>query len=120
MNLTPAEMVLRCYAKKEQGKWQAYCLDLCLAAQADTFEDAKRKLKEQIATYVYDAVAGPDQEHADYLLNRTAPLWFVLKYDAYVILQHVGGLGGNVRRVFKEVIPLIPQVLAVPPRALHA
>jgi hypothetical protein len=117
MNLTPAKMVLRCYAKKEQGKWQAYCLDLCLAAQADNFEEAKRKLKEQIASYVYDAVAGPDQEHADYLLNRTAPFWFVLKYEAYVVLQHVGGMGDNVRRAFKTVLPLIPEGLAIQPGA---
>jgi hypothetical protein len=108
MEFAPVKLVLRCYAKKEQGKWQAFCLDLCLAAQADTFEEAKVKLKGMIASYVYDAVAGADREHASYLLSRRAPLIYRLKYHTYVALRTIGALQNSVRRAFLEVIPLVP------------
>jgi hypothetical protein len=108
MELSPMDLVLRCYAKKEQGKWQAFCLDLCLVSQADTFEDAKKKLEEMIVSYVYDAVVGEDKEHVAYLLGRKAPLVYRLKYYAYILLHRLGALQNNVRRAFQEAIPLAP------------
>jgi hypothetical protein len=108
MNLSPSDLVLRCYAEREQGKWQAFCLDLCLAAQADEFDDAKRKLEEMILSYVYDATVGEDREHAAYLLTRKAPLWHRAKYYVYLALQNLGMLGENVRRTFQEALPLTP------------
>jgi len=113
MEFTPTKLVLRCYAKKEQGKWQAFCLDLCLAAQADTFEMAKLKLEDMIVSYVFDAVAGEDREHASYLLNRKAPPKYIAKYYAYLALQHFGMLRDGVRRAFQEAIPLAPTPLHV-------
>ena len=108
MEFAPVELVVRCYAKKDQGKWQAFCLDLCLAAQADTFEAAKLKLEDMIGSYVYDAVAGEDREHASYLLSRKAPLIYRLKYYTYVALKRIGALQDHARRAFLEVIPLAP------------
>lgn len=59
--------------------WVAYCLDLSLAAQADSFEAAKSKLEEQLTELVED-LDGQDSQHAHYLLKRRAPLSVWLRY----------------------------------------
>ena len=53
-----ADLVYRGYAKREGALWVAVCLDFCLAAQADTAEEATQKLSRQIQDYIYDAIAG--------------------------------------------------------------
>jgi hypothetical protein len=63
------------------------CLDFNLAAQGDSFEEAKSKLEAMIADYVYDALAGEDKPYAAQLLARRAPLSFWLKYYFYVFLE---------------------------------
>ncbi|MDP3009918.1 MAG: hypothetical protein Q8N30_12730, partial [Methylococcales bacterium] len=42
------ETRLRCYAKKEQSYWVAVCIDLSLAAQADSMKEAIQKLESMI------------------------------------------------------------------------
>ncbi len=63
-------LILRCYAKYDEGQWIAFCLDFDLAAQADTFEQAKTKLENMIKEYVFDALVGEDKEYAEQLLTR--------------------------------------------------
>lgn len=70
---------VRCYAKRIDGQWVAVCIDLCLAAQADTYQEAKAKLEAQIQEYVYEALT-IDREHAQDLLNRKAPLANRIEY----------------------------------------
>lgn len=70
---------VRCYAKKDGDQWVAVCVDLCLAAQADSYEDAKRKLDSQVRDYVFEALT-VDQEHAAELLARKAPLANRIEY----------------------------------------
>lgn len=73
--------ILRCYAKKEQAHWVAVCIDLGLAAQAESLEQAKRKLESMVETYIQEAVT----IHKDYtkqLLSRQAPLSQRLEYFA--------------------------------------
>jgi 1,4-dihydroxy-2-naphthoyl-CoA synthase len=57
------DLILHCFADKSGDQWQAFCLDLTLAAQGDTFEDARAKL---------DAVAAPwgEREIATGLVTR--------------------------------------------------
>ncbi|MFZ5579878.1 MAG: type II toxin-antitoxin system HicB family antitoxin [Pseudomonadota bacterium] len=76
----PRQLILRCLASKEDGQWVTFCLDFDLATQADTLEEAKRKLEAQIKEYVYDALAGEDQEFAEQLLSRRAPWHLWLRY----------------------------------------
>jgi predicted RNase H-like HicB family nuclease len=73
---------LKCYAEKEADCWVAVCLDFNLAAQGDSFEEAKSKLEAMIADYIYDALAGEDKPYAAQLLARRAPLSAWLKYYA--------------------------------------
>ena len=63
------ELILRCYGEKIGDTWQAFCIDLNLAAQGDSFPEVKAKLNQQIYSYVYDALVGEDKEYADQLLN---------------------------------------------------
>jgi hypothetical protein len=102
------ELFLRCFAEKKGDLWQAFCLDLNLAAQGDTSEEARRKLHAQIAEYVYDALAGPDQEYADQLLKRPAPASIRARYYFYNALFKVGQLHNGVHLLFKERLPLVP------------
>lgn len=112
-SMRPCELVVRCYA--EQGadhQWVAVCLDLALAAQADSFNEAKAKLDEQIREYVFDALAGEDVAHAEYLLSRRAPLRFWLRYWFLILLGRMRNNGngdGRAKQVrFAEQMPLVP------------
>lgn len=71
--------VLRCYAEKKDGLWIAACPQFTLAAQGDSFEEAKGKLEEQIKSYVVEALT-VDKEHAAELLSRKAPLSMQIRY----------------------------------------
>lgn len=69
---------LRCMAYKQDGVFVAVCLDLSLAAQADSLQGAKEALEAQIMDYIQEALDEP--QYASDLLNRKAPLPLWLKY----------------------------------------
>lgn len=95
-------LVFRCFAERSEGQWQAFCIDLTLAAQADTYAEARQKLHEQINSYVFDAIAGDDQEHAVYLLQRRAPIYYRLKYQVLAICEHFRRAKDRVRCAFEK------------------
>ena len=70
---------VRCYVKKTGEQWVAVCVDLCLAAQSDTFNGARRELESQVRDYVLEALT-VDVKHADVLLSRRAPLSNRIEY----------------------------------------
>lgn len=115
MDLTPSRLIVRCYAEKIEDQWQAFCLDLTLAAQADSFEEVKSKLDAMIADYIIDALSGQDKEFAESLLPRRAPFRYWAKWYLYVGLCKIGVARSEIRRLFNAVLPLAP----VPPTA-HA
>ena len=106
--MKPKDLILRCYAERKDGQWQAFCLDLCLAAQGESFEEVKRSLEAMIREYVVDALAGVDKEFAGKLLRRPAPLKYWLAYYAYLTLFKIGVMGDHFKRLFIETMPLIP------------
>lgn len=69
---------LRCMAYKEDGLWVAVCVDLSLAAQANSFDEVQHKLNEQIKDYVIEAIEDKDYGHQ--LLTRKSPVSIMLKY----------------------------------------
>lgn len=110
-NLSPAQLLIRCFAEKKQNQWQAFSLEFGLAAQADSLPEVKRKLESMIQAYVYDALVGEDRGHADELLNRAAP-WFVYaKYYCILLLSHVAKAKEAVQ--FKEPVALEPRMCPV-------
>ena len=101
-------LILRCYAKHNEGQWIAFCLDFDLAAQADTFEQAKTKLESMIKEYVFDALVGEDKEYAEQLLFRSAPMFEWLKYYFYVFRYRFIHAKTGLYHLFKEPLPLTP------------
>lgn len=72
---------LRCYAEKQGNLFVAVCIDLSLAAQADSMEEARRKLEAQIVDYLHDVLNGPERAHIQDLLPRKSPLSLRLRYQ---------------------------------------
>jgi len=105
-------LVIRCYAERKDGIWQAFALEFDLAAQADSLSDVKLKLESMVDSYVYDALVGDDRQHArELLFHRKAPwsLWF--KY--YRARAERGfGVKSKRSRPYREPLRLIPQACA--------
>lgn len=106
--MKPNNLILRCLAERDGDVWVASCLDFCLAAQGDTFEEAKVKLEAMIEEYVYDATVGEDKEHGPELLSRRAPFSTIAKFHAYRMLNYIGMLKDGMHRLFNESLPLGP------------
>lgn len=66
--------VLYCYATGREGAWVAICLDLDIAVQGSSFEEASTLLQEAIALYLQTVSELPEAERAA-LLSRPVPFW---------------------------------------------
>lgn len=104
--MNPKQLILRCYGERKGDVWQAFCLDLNLAVQADSEEEVRRKLHEQILLYIDDALEGEDYQYADQLLSRKAPIGFWLKYYYYKMLCNFHTAKEGICQTFNEVMPL--------------
>lgn len=109
MKFKPQQLLLRCYANKEGDQWQAFCIDLCLAAQGESFAEARKKLNMMIAEYIYDALVGEDKEYADQLLQRKAPMKQIATYQYYKLMHRIGIFKDGLHHLFKSPMPLVPQ-----------
>ncbi|WP_426576784.1 DUF1902 domain-containing protein [Xenorhabdus stockiae] len=65
-------------AYQQDNIFIAACLDLSLAAQADSIDEAINKLEAQVNDYLEEAAS--EREYAKQLINRKAPLSMWLKY----------------------------------------
>lgn len=108
-NIRTKNLMLRCYANKDGDQWQAFCIDLCLASQGDSFPEVKQKLEHMMVEYVYDALAGEDREFAEQLLNRKAPFGQIATYHWIKLMHHLGIFHDGIHKLFKEPMPLVPQ-----------
>lgn len=110
--MRPNQLLLRCFAEREDGLWVAYCLDLSLAAQADSLAEVKHKLDQQVREYVADALAGQDRKHATYLMTRRAPLGLWARYYFARLMVALNGLIHSQvpreEKVFREPVPMVP------------
>lgn len=97
-------LVFRCFAERHGDQWLAFCIDLTLAAQGDSLADVKRRLNDQIASYVYDAIAGDDQQHAVELLTRKAPLRLRYRYYLIVALGKIHALRERAGQTFATAV----------------
>ncbi len=103
-----ANLVLRCYARYDEGQWVAICLDFDLAAQAENVEGAQAKLESMIKEYLFDALVGEDQAYAEPFLSRQAPLLEWLRYYFYLFRHHVMPVHHHDYYLFREPLPLTP------------
>ena len=104
--MAPAQLLLRCFADRNEFGWQAFCLDLDLAAQGGTFEEARARLSDMIVEYVHDAMVGEHQEYADVLLTRKAPLSLWARYWWYQLRSHVRRTTDGMFKTFRQKLPL--------------
>lgn len=102
--MKPVEILLRCYLERNEGYWQAFCIDLCLAVQGESEADVKRKLHEQIHDYLTDIFEGEDRPFAAQLLSRKAPMSQILKYHTIKMLSQWDRFKD--RCTFKDTMPL--------------
>jgi hypothetical protein len=103
--MKPAQLILRCYATNNDGVWEAFCLDLTLAVQGESFPEVKEKLESQITSYVNEALT-KHGDYADQLLNRKAPLWSWIEYYFYLTKFKLHYLKDDMFKIFKEPMPL--------------
>lgn len=104
--MQPNDLLLHCYFERDDGVWLAFCLDFTLVAQADTFDEAQRKLEAQIREYVMDATVGEDRKHAAYLLRRRAPLKYWAKF--WFTMWRQNRRISKRRKSLVEPVPLVP------------
>lgn len=97
------DLILKCFAEFDGSSWTAVCLDFTLAAQADTYDEAKSKLEIMIVEYLDDVFTGDDKLYADQLLSRSAPFSLWAKYYWMVIKNK---LCHKHEKLFDEVMPL--------------
>ena len=84
--LRAAQLVVRCMVRREGAVWVAVCIDLCLAAQGGTREEAAQALHRQIALYVREAFT-LDAAHAEALLRRRAGMAERVRYQFWRLIQ---------------------------------
>ena len=83
-------VTIHCYAKQESpGIWVALCLNFDLAAQGESFDDVRYRLDTMVNEYVAEALTGPDSDHAEYFLNRRAPLTCWVRYYWYRLVRRL-------------------------------
>ncbi|CAD5977916.1 hypothetical protein PCC9214_04330 [Planktothrix tepida] len=94
--------LLRCFLKQENNQWVAVCIDLNLASQADTCNEAKLKLEEMINSYVQEALT-VDSDYAEQLLSRKAPFTLILEYYFAVLLENLPAFNPAHFQIFSGV-----------------
>lgn len=101
-HISPESLVLRCLALQRPGYWVAMCIDLDLTVQATTVAQARKLLKEQMTSYVSDALT-VDSEHASVLLKRKAPLRYRLMYHCIKFMN-----AHKRKQTYEAAMPLVP------------
>ncbi|HWG69584.1 MAG TPA: hypothetical protein VN692_09240 [Steroidobacteraceae bacterium] len=112
--VSPIKMMVRCLAECKDGQWQAFSLEFGLAAQADSFAEAKSKLDGMIQDYLYDAYVGEDREHARELLTRKAPYQVFVRYYFAAFVAGAAKIvrrssSGKRKKIFDEPWSFAPQ-----------
>ena len=107
---SPVCFLVRCVANKSADQWQVFSLEFGLAAQADTFGTARRKMESMIQSYLHDVLVGEDREHARELLARRAPWWVFAWYYQARVRETLRHRSRNVKS-FLEPWGYAPQLL---------
>ncbi|MCC5824700.1 hypothetical protein [Alkalimonas sp.] len=97
---------LRCYAKKDGDVFVAVCIDLCLAAQGESLQDAIEKLDSQIAFYVTDVYEN-ERDHAEQLLTRKAPWQQRLTYYAIKFMSNIHIARDRFKDYWRSSLPYV-------------
>jgi hypothetical protein len=86
--------LLRYYAERHEGRWEAFCLDFDIAVQGSSFEEVYQHLKIAVTDYIERLNELPAQDR-DRLLHRRAPFWSRLRF-LFTLFNAAYGWRGNV------------------------
>jgi hypothetical protein len=98
-------------AWEESGVWVAVCIDFSLAVQADTADQVRQALHQQIAVYIEEACS-LDADHAGELLTRRAPLHDVLRFHFWRAVLHRPRIRATLATWAQRVAPSVRAHLA--------
>ncbi|MBE0494572.1 MAG: DUF1902 domain-containing protein [Thiomicrospira sp.] len=87
--MVASSLMIRFFGYQEDRIFYAYCLDLNLAVQASSLEEARAKILDMAADYLHDALEGQDKAYQAQLLARKAPWPIFLKYYSLLIKHWV-------------------------------
>jgi hypothetical protein len=79
---------LFCVARGRNGAWEAFCLDLDLAVQGNSFDDVKNQIERAVVGYVESALMEAEPTRSQ-LLNRRAPFFVRLTWGVRFFLAAV-------------------------------
>jgi hypothetical protein len=100
----PSDLVLRCYGHRVNGgRWFGVCVDLNLAAEADSRDQLKEKLYDVIVSYIETVLETDDKDSIPSLLSRRAPINDWLKYYFIKSIISIRNFPDNF--TFQELIP---------------
>lgn len=106
--IPPVGLIVRCFAERKNDQWQAFSLELGLAAQADSSAEVQAKLMSMIAFYIHEALT-EDRAHAKALLSRKSTWQVYLKFHWYRLLNLLNNARGSFT-IFDEPLPLEPKI----------
>ena len=102
--ISPHKLVLNCYGHRAiNNRWYGVCLELNLAAEADTAEGLKKKLFDMIESYVETVLDTNDKDSIPELLSRRVSIKDWLTFYAIKLLISIRNFPNNF--TFKEIIP---------------
>jgi hypothetical protein len=78
---------LHVLGRRVGDQWVLTCLDFSLAAQDDSFAGAEKRLRDQISSYVQEALTWDKGAYAKELLSRKAPFWEWALFHAAPLLN---------------------------------
>ena len=100
----PSDLVLRCYGHQVKGgRWYGVCLNLNLAAEAESLEGLRKKLHDMIGSYIETVLDTNDADSIPTLLSRRAPFFDWVTYYFIRLIISIRKVPGNI--TFKELIP---------------
>jgi hypothetical protein len=86
--------LLRCYAERHHGQWEAFCLDFDIAVQGSSFEAVYHDLNVAVTDYV-ERVSGLPADDRDRLLHRRAPFWSRVRFLFAFLRAALRSSGGD-------------------------
>jgi len=86
--------LLRCYAQRQHGKWEAFCVDFDLAVQGDSFEEVYHALNVAVRDYVGRVRELPEPDRTR-LFNRRAPIGSRIAFLVGLIRTALHSRGGD-------------------------
>jgi hypothetical protein len=103
--IPPNKLILRCYGHRvRSGKWVGVCIDLNLAAEAETPEQLRLKMGQVISSYLETVLDTDDQGSIPALFSRKAPLPDIAAYHAIKFANFIRQFRKKI--IFEELVPI--------------